>query len=118
MPRKRVKRSFHSKDEPTRLEKFLERSTLDRRSRIIRAVCRLIEENGAMSTSISDVAREANMTVPHLLYYFPGKEALLDEVFNAFSASLLSKVIGDWSAEVSGAGTVPSSRQQPLPRIC
>jgi len=90
-----------SREEPTNLEKFLPGGLLDRRSTIIRAVCRLIEERGAMSTSVSDIAREAKMTVPHLLYYFRSKEALLDEVFNSFSASLFSRITADRSASLS-----------------
>jgi len=101
MSRNRVKKAVGSREEPTNLEKFLPGGFLDRRSRIIRAVCRLIEERGAMSTSVSDIAREAKMTVPHLLYYFRNKEALLDEVFNSFSASLLSRITSDWSANLS-----------------
>ena len=101
MPRSRVKKPFHSENEPTNLERFLHNGSLDRRSRIIRAVCRLIETKGAMPTSVSDIAREAGMTVPHLLYYFSSKEALFDEVYNSFSASLLSNITSDWSAELS-----------------
>ena len=101
MPRSRVKKPFQSESEATNLERFLQNGSLDRRSRIIRSVCRLIETKGAMSTSVSDIAREAGMTVPHLLYYFRNKEALLDEVFNSFSASLLSKITSDWDDELS-----------------
>ena len=101
MSRNRTRRALGSREEPTNLEKFLPNGLLDRRSRIIRAVCRLIEERGAMSTSVSDIAREAKMSVPHLLYYFRSKEALLDEVFNSFSTSLLSRITSDRSANLS-----------------
>jgi AcrR family transcriptional regulator len=109
MRRNRLKRMARTEDEPTNLEKFLRSGSLDRRSRIIRAVCRLIETKSALSTSLSDIAREAKMTVSHLVYYFRNKEALLDEVFNSFSASLLSQIALDWSE-----GSSPEERCQLL----
>ena len=83
------------------LGRFIENGSFNSRTTIIQALCRLIEKKGASSTSLSDIAREAGMTVSHLLYYFPSKDALLDEVYSSFSASLKSRITSPSNAKLS-----------------
>jgi len=47
---------------------------------IINAMRQLILEKGYAETSITDLAKRSRISVSHFLYYFPTKEAVLEEV--------------------------------------
>jgi AcrR family transcriptional regulator len=96
-----ARRAPHAETRPLNLAEILGDTSGDRRSLIMRALCRLIVKKGASLTSLSDIAREAHMTVSHLLYYFPSKDALLDELYHAFSISLLSNISSNWNYDLS-----------------
>jgi AcrR family transcriptional regulator len=64
----------------------------DRRSAILNSLWHLLAKKGYSSTSLTDIAREVGMSVSHLLYYFPSKDALLEEMYSAFSSSVLSNI--------------------------
>ena len=49
-----------------------------RRQRILNAFHDCIIRQGYGKTTLRDVAGEAGMTASHLLYYFSGKDAILD----------------------------------------
>ena len=49
-----------------------------RRSRILRALHDCVIEKGYAKTTLADVARVAGMSSSHLLYYFRGKDAILE----------------------------------------
>jgi AcrR family transcriptional regulator len=49
----------------------------DRESAVIAAAVELIAEEGLANLRVSDVAKRAGMTVGHVTYYFPSKNALL-----------------------------------------
>lgn len=47
-----------------------------------------------MKTTLADIARGANMSASHLLYYFNGKEAILEEYFENVSVRFLERIDG------------------------
>ncbi len=62
----------------------------ERRVAIVRALDRCIREKGYAHTSLNDVAAAAGMSPSHLLYYFPGKEAVLELYFRSSGAAMLA----------------------------
>jgi AcrR family transcriptional regulator len=64
----------------------------DRRSAILNSLWHLLAKKGYSSTSLTDIAREVGISVSHLLYYFPSKDALLEEMYSVFSTSVLSNI--------------------------
>lgn len=58
-------------------------SDRNRRGEIVRALYRCMAQKGYAATTLSDIADEAGMSSSHLLYYYPGKEAILEAFFKA-----------------------------------
>lgn len=58
-------------------------SSRDRRGRIVSALYRCMAKKGYAGTTLCDIADEAGMSSSHLLYYYPGKEAILEAFFKA-----------------------------------
>lgn len=56
-----------------------------RRRRIFRSLHDCIIEKGYIKTTLADIAAGANMSASHLLYYFKGKEAILEQYFDNVS---------------------------------
>jgi|SRR5271166_2917547 len=52
----------------------------ERRADIIDALRRSMIEKGYAQTSLADIAAAAGMSASHLLYYFPSKDAVLEEL--------------------------------------
>src|ERR1700722_13253130 len=52
----------------------------ERRADIVDALRRRIIEKGYAQTSLADIATAAGISPSHLLYYFPNKEAVLEEL--------------------------------------
>lgn len=63
-----------------------------RRCATIAALHRLILEKGYAGTTLTDLARAAGMSVSHLLYYFPGKEAVLEELCRQICSAILAEI--------------------------
>ena len=61
-----------------------------RRERIIEALCERMLARGFAATTLADVARAAHMTPSHLLYYFKGKEEILNACFEGVTAQIMS----------------------------
>jgi AcrR family transcriptional regulator len=57
----------------------------DRRDAILGALYRCMATKGFAATTLSDIAREAGMSSSHLLYYFSGKEAIIEAFFKVVS---------------------------------
>lgn len=55
----------------------------DRRGKIVLALYRCMAKKGYAATTLCDIAEEAEMSSSHLLYYFSGKEAILEAFFKA-----------------------------------
>jgi AcrR family transcriptional regulator len=64
----------------------------ERRRRIFRALHDCILEKGYVKTTLADVAEAADMSASHLLYYFKGKEAILEQYFANVSVQFLERI--------------------------
>ena len=53
----------------------------DRRGEIVAALYRCMARKGFAASTLSDIAEEAGMSSSHLLYYFSGKEAIMEAFF-------------------------------------
>ena len=63
-----------------------------RRRRIFRSLHDCIIEKGYVKTTLADVALGADMSASHLLYYFKGKEAILEQYFENVSVQFLERI--------------------------
>jgi AcrR family transcriptional regulator len=63
-----------------------------RRKRIFAALHDCVIEWGYAKTSLTDVARAADMSPSHLLYYFPGKDAILVQYFAHFKRRIMERL--------------------------
>ncbi len=63
-----------------------------RRGAIVSALRRLILEKGYAETTLTDLANAVGMSVSHFLYYFPSKEAVLEELCAELLTRLLTEV--------------------------
>jgi len=70
-----------SKAKASRTSLSREAAADKRRESIFMALHDCIIEQGYPRTSLADVARSAGMSPSHLLYYFPGKDAILAQYF-------------------------------------
>lgn len=64
----------------------------ERRDRILKAFHDCIISNGYAKTTLRDVALEAGMTASHLLYYFPGKDAILEHYFDQVAKRIMTRL--------------------------
>lgn len=65
-----------------------------RRKRIFQALHDCIIEKGYAKTTLVDVARTAEMTPSHLLYYFSGKDAILEDYFENVAQRIVARMEG------------------------
>ncbi len=63
-----------------------------RRRAILTALHDCIIEQGYSRTSLADVARKADMSPSHLLYYFDGKDAMLGAYFGSVAERILERL--------------------------
>jgi AcrR family transcriptional regulator len=63
-----------------------------RRQRILNAFHDCIIHKGYGKTTLRDVAREAEMTASHLLYYFSGKDAILEHYFADVAKRIMDRL--------------------------
>lgn len=63
-----------------------------RRDVIFRALHECVVDKGYAATSLADIARRADMSPSHLLYYFPGKDALLVQYFIAMKRRIMARL--------------------------
>jgi AcrR family transcriptional regulator len=65
-----------------------ERSPVTRRERIMSSLCECMLERGFAATTLVDVARGAEMSPSHLLYYYKGK----DEILHAYVDDVIARM--------------------------
>lgn len=63
-----------------------------RRRKIFKSLHDCIISKGYTKTTLADVALGADMSASHLLYYFKGKEAILEQYFEAVSVRFLERI--------------------------
>jgi AcrR family transcriptional regulator len=64
----------------------------NRRELILEAFHACMISQGYSKTSLRDVARKAGMTASHLLYYFSGKDAILEHYFAVVSQRIRDRI--------------------------
>jgi len=64
----------------------------ERRRRIFKSLHDCILAKGYVKTTLADVAQAAAMSPSHLLYYFKGKEDILEQYFQAVSVRFLERL--------------------------
>ena len=64
----------------------------ERRAAILRALHDCVIEQGYARTTLADIARKAGLSPSHLLYYYAGKDAILDEYFKRVADRLLHRI--------------------------
>lgn len=72
-----------------------------RKKLIFRSLHDCIIKKGYSKTTLADIAESAGMTPSHLLYYFKGKEAILEDYFQNVALQILDKLdsFKDYSPE-------------------
>jgi len=65
----------------------------DRRKTIVAALRRCMLTKGYAETRLTDLAREAGISVSHFLYYFDSKEAVLEEVCEEVVEQTLAEIL-------------------------
>lgn len=64
----------------------------ERRHKIFKSLHDCILSQGYIKTTLADVAAGADMSASHLLYYFKGKEAILEQYFESVSIRFLERI--------------------------
>lgn len=65
-----------------------------RRRHILRALHDVVIETGYAKATLADIARAADMAPSHLLYYFRGKDAMLEQYFQDVSTRITERIEG------------------------
>lgn len=63
-----------------------------RRKQILKSLHDCILKNGYAKTTLADIAEAAEMYPSHLLYYFKGKDAILEHYFQKVSNQILERI--------------------------
>ncbi len=63
-----------------------------RRRRIFQSLHDCIIRKGYIKTTLADIAEQAEMSASHLLYYFKGKEDILEQYFHNVSVRFLERI--------------------------
>jgi AcrR family transcriptional regulator len=63
-----------------------------RRKRIFRSLHDCILKKGYSKTTLADIAGAADMSPSHLLYYFKGKDAILEDYFQNVAVQILERM--------------------------
>jgi len=63
-----------------------------RRARILASFHECIITKGYAKTTLRDVARGAEMSASHLLYYFPGKDTILEHYFENVAQRIVERI--------------------------
>ncbi len=64
----------------------------ERRKRILDALHACVIDQGYARTTLADVARAARMSPSHLLYYFRGKDAILEQYFQNAAERIVRRI--------------------------
>ncbi|MEX2149541.1 MAG: TetR/AcrR family transcriptional regulator [Steroidobacteraceae bacterium] len=65
-----------------------------RRRDIFKGLHDCVLDRGYARTTLADIARAARMSPSHLLYYFPGKDAILEEYFAEVARRIIERIHG------------------------
>ena len=74
----------------------------DRKKRIYRSLHDCILNKGYSKTTLADIAKAADMSPSHLLYYFEGKDAILEAYFEKVARRIVDRLDGFRGHSVEG----------------
>lgn len=89
---------MQTKRKPSRIEQLTEANQTrppenkNRRGAIVSALRRCMLTKGYAETSLTDLANGANMSVSHLLYYYPSKDAVLFDLSDQINERIWTDV--------------------------
>ena len=75
-----------------RLQRGIQPAERDRRGAIRYALFERIRDKGYAATSLADVAAAAGISASHLLYYYPSKDAVLEDLFDVATKNMRADV--------------------------
>jgi AcrR family transcriptional regulator len=64
----------------------------NRRKKIFRSLHDCILKKGYSKTTLADIAKSADMSPSHLLYYFEGKDAILEDYFQKVALQIVERL--------------------------
>ena len=64
----------------------------NRRKLIFRSLHDCIIKKGYSKTTLADIAESAGMSPSHLLYYFKGKDAILEDYFQKVALQIIARL--------------------------
>jgi AcrR family transcriptional regulator len=85
------------------------RTHIDKRSRLVSAAVGLAYQNGFGATSLADIAREAEVPLGNLYYYFKTKDEIGEAIVELRLAQLLLASLPNWPAP--GKSESPAGRR-------
>jgi AcrR family transcriptional regulator len=68
------------------------------RQRILEAAAQVLDQRGYAGTRVSEIARIASVQAPALYYYFPSRDALVEQVVVTGQDTIIDHVVGRLSA--------------------
>ncbi len=74
------------------MQRSVEPRERDRRSAIRFGLFCCLRDKGYSATTLADVAAAAGISPSHLLYYFPSKDAVLEDLFEVLARNMLDDV--------------------------
>ncbi|NOK62430.1 MAG: hypothetical protein GFH27_549293n164 [Chloroflexi bacterium AL-W] len=77
------------------MQKHLSPITKDTKALVLRAALNLIAEQGFHGTSMSKVAKEANISAATIYHYFAGKDELIVELYKSIKIGLMRAILAD-----------------------
>ena len=75
----------------------IQKRSKEKKRRIIVAGMKLLSEKGFHGTGVTEIAKEAKVSVGSFYSYFKDKKDLLDQVSEAYAASISKGVYGDFA---------------------
>ena len=70
----------------------------NRRKRIFSSLHDCIIKKGYSKTTLADIAKSADMSPSHLLYYFDGKDAILEDYFQKVALQIVERLAASSSS--------------------
>jgi AcrR family transcriptional regulator len=81
------------------------------RARILEATAQLLDRHGYAATRLSEIAELASVQTPALYYYFPSRDALVEEVVVSGQATIIDHVVGVVSELPEGLAPIERVRE-------
>ena len=77
------------------------KTTIDKRTAILKATLDLISERGFDNTPMSLIAKTAGVSTGIVYHYFTGKEELINELYREIKLDTIQAMLVDYSADIA-----------------